>query len=141
MLLNLVRDSNILIFFLSFYQGLFFFTDSSHSMTDQSHSYNSDLSLSNNFLSFHHLSLPHTFSFIIFLLSTILHPHSSFLPQSISYSPLSNYCSSWTLSYFPVNTEEKFTSCLYKCSRFRWDFDLCINTAHLNSYFDFLLFL
>ena len=87
--------------------------------------------LSNNFLSFHHLSFPHIFSFIIFLLSTILHLLFSFLPQSISYSPLSNYCSiSWTLSYFPVNTEEKFSSCLYQSSRFRWGFmfdlqDLC----------------
>jgi hypothetical protein len=40
----LVRDSIILIFFLFFYQGLFS-PDSSHSMTDQSHSYNADLFL------------------------------------------------------------------------------------------------
>ena len=49
--------------------------------------------LPDNYLSFNLVSPPHIFSSIYFFLSRILYLLLSLLPQSISYSPLSNYCS------------------------------------------------
>ena len=84
----LVRDSIILIFFLFFYQGLFS-PDSSHSMTDQSHMCNSDLSSFNHTLFAWQLS----FVFTICLFPTYFHLlFSCFLQFYTFSSPSSHFC-------------------------------------------------